>query len=206
MTDTPQVSVHVQSGAGEIVRLVATMMLVGGAMSVAWAVARTGYAELAGSGLAVMLVTAAKLLWKRGMIVVPEQSASADGLAETRSTMKRLTAEWAAFLGRASVPAIVLLSIAYAIGFLALRAGVIKCLTVFSNPWIAGGVGAIVGAFLVAPRLFPSIAAAMKSKPAPAAPDPAPTPPTSPAPAPASPVQPAPIVVRRKTPKENENV
>ena len=209
MTDNQQVSVHITSGAGEVVRLAATLLLFGGAGSVAWAISHTGYAELAGSGLSVMLVTAGKLAWKRGMIGVPT-SANADTFAETRSAMQRITGEWSAWSARASLPAIVAMSFAYAVAFLVLRAGIIKCLTVFQNPWIAGGVGAIAGAFVVMPRLLPSILAAFRNRDAAPAAPPAPTPPIQPtypaAAAPAPTPAPAPIVMRRKTPKDGSNV
>lgn len=208
MPESPQVNVHIAGGAAEVIRLVATLMLFGGAGAIGWAVAHTGYAELAGSGLSVMLVTSAKLMWHRGMITVPS-SGNADGFAETRNAMQRITAEWGTWSARASMPAIVAISIAYALAFLALRAGVIQALTVFRNPWIAGGASAIAGAFVVMPRLIPGMIAAFKSKgaPTPVIPMPAPTMPTQPMSPVTTPVPspaPAPIVVRRRTSNQGE--
>lgn len=207
MTENQQVSEHIQTGAGEIIRLVATLMLFGGAGAIGWAVAHTGYAELAGSGFAVMLVTATKLMWKRGLIGSGATTATEDGLGETRSAMRRIAAEWSAVVARASVLVIVGIAFAYAVAFLALREAVIRALVVFQNPWIAGGCAAIAGAFVVMPTLFPTIAAAMKSsKPVPV---PAPAPPvqpTYPTTAPAAPTAPtAPTIVRLKKKKESND-
>jgi hypothetical protein len=76
----------------------------------------------------------------------------------------QIGAEYKAWLAGTSMPALALISAAYAVGFLVLRAGVSAALGVFSNLYIAGGVGAMVGAVVVFPSLLPNIVASLRRK------------------------------------------
>ena len=49
MTDQ-KIDIHVQSGTGEILRIVATILMFGGAGAIAWSVAQGEYADLAATG------------------------------------------------------------------------------------------------------------------------------------------------------------
>ena len=220
MTHQP-ITVNVQSGAGELLRIISTILLFGGAGAVAWSVAQGAHREIAATGMTLMIVTMCKLLYARGIIAVPTDG-KGDSFTTTKSTVAEIAAEYKQWLAGTSMPALAAISIAYACGFLVLRSAVSAAFSVFSNLWVAGGAAAMVGALVVFPSLIPSIIASLKRKgvvtaPAPTvqttvvaapvvtAPAPAPAPVATPAPSPTP--APAPKrVVRRVVKKENNNV
>lgn len=158
------ITVNVQSGTGEILRIVATVLMFGGAGAVAWSVAQGAHAEVAASGLTMMIVMMLKLMYARGMVQLPSNVKGGTDFSATKSTAAQIAAEYRAWLASTSMPALALISAAYAVGFLILRAGVSAALGVFSNLYVAGGVGAMVGAVVVFPSLLPSILASLRRK------------------------------------------
>lgn len=206
---TPNVHVNVQTGTGEILRIIATILLFGGAGVLAWTVAQGPNAEMAASGLTMMIVMMIKLMYSRGLVALPSGNGG-DGFTTTKSTIAQIGAEYRAWLAGTSMPAMAAIAAGYAVAFLVMRAGVSAALGAFQNMYIAGGTAAIVGAVVVFPSLLPNMLAGLRRKgvvttPAPAetvqqapvapvAPVvPQPTPVQAPAPA----AQPAPKVVRR---------
>ncbi len=168
-----QINVHVQSGTGEILRIVATLLLFGGAGALAWSVAQGAYAEIAATGFSMMLVMIVKLMYSRGMIRVPAGGGGED-FAATKTMLTQVSSEYRRWLAGTSMPAMVVIAMAYAAGFLILRAGVAAALGVFQNLYIAGGVAAMVGAVVVFPTLVPSMIAGLKRKGVVTAPQPEP--------------------------------
>ncbi len=212
-THQPQVNVHVQTGAGEVLRVASTVLLFGGAGGLAWTVAQGPNAETAASGLSMMIVMMLRFSVSAGRLRLPS-SDKQDDFGANKELVSRAIDEYRGALGRASLPVMALVSALYAIGFLVLRAGVAASLGVFKNLYVAGFSAAIVGAVIIFPSLLPSIVASLKRRgvvadipvaaqpvqPAPATPDPAPQPAPAPTPAPAK------KVVRRVVKKENDNV
>ena len=159
-----RITVNVQSGTGEILRIVATILLFGGAGALAWSVAQGAHAELAASGLTMMIVMMLRLMMSRGMVQLPSNIKGGNDFSATKSTVAQIGAEYKAWLASTSMPALALISAAYAVGFLALRAGVSAALGVFSNLYVAGGCAAMVGAVVVFPSLLPGILASLRRK------------------------------------------
>lgn len=158
-----KLDVHMQSGATEIIRLVATVLFFGGVGCLAWAVADGGYAELAGTGVTVMGATIIRQLWNKGVITAP-RSTGEENFAESKALLVRVAGEYRTWMARSTVLRMVLIAFVHAIGFLVVRAGVVKALTVFENLYIAGSVGAIIGAFIVAPTFLRFYLDPLKSK------------------------------------------
>lgn len=213
MSETPNVHVNVQTGTGEILRIVSTILLFGGAGVIAWKVAQGPNAEMAASGFTMMLVMMARLMYARGLVALPSGNGG-DGFKTTKSTVAQIGAEYRAWLAGTSMPAMAAIAAGYAIAFLVMRAGIAAALGAFQNVYIAGGVAAIVGAVVVFPSLLPNMVAGMRRKGV------VTTPPAA-APAPAAPVAPQPtpaqapaaestptkrVVVRRVVKKENTDV
>lgn len=157
------ITVNVQSGTGEILRIVATILLFGGAGALAWSVAQGAHAEMAASGMSMFIVMMIRLMASRGMVQIPKSAGGSD-FSATKSTATQIAAEYKQWLASTSMPALALISAAYAVGFLILRAGVSAALGVFSNLYVAGGCAAMVGAVVVFPSLLPSILAGLKRK------------------------------------------
>lgn len=222
-TSTP-VNVHIQTGTGEILRIVATLLLFGGAGAIAWTVAQGPNAEMAASGLSMMIVMMVKLAYARGRIAIPKAAGATDDFAATRGVVAQMAGEYQRALGRASMPVMALIAAAYAVGFLILRAGVAAALGVFSNLYIAAGAAAMIGALVVFPSLVPNMIRGLKSKgvvtdvPAqttstsptapvtPAVTTPAPAAVEAPTVPPVAPSQPVKKVVRKVVKKENSDV
>ncbi|GAA4658898.1 hypothetical protein [Gordonia humi] len=212
-----KIDIHVQSGTGEILRIVSTLLLFGGAGGLAWTVAQGPNAEMAASGFSMMIVMMIRLAYGAGRISVPARGQSTDDFAVTKGVVAQMIAEYQRALAKANLPVMTLIAAAYAIAFLVLRAGVSAALGIFSNLYIAGFSAAMVGAVVVFPSLLPSILASLKRKgvvtDVPQAPVASATPapvqqapvsaPVAPAP---EPVQPTKRVVRRVVKKETPNV
>lgn len=202
-----QINVHVQSSASEILRIVATVLMFGGAGVVAWKVAQGPNAEMAASGMTMMIVMMVRLMYSRGMIAIPTNGSGSDFTA-TKSTIAQIGAEYRQWLAGTSMPALAAIAAGYAIAFLVMRAAIAAALGAFQNMYIAGGTAAMVGAVVVFPSLLPSMISSLRRKgvvttpPAPAqAVQQAPAAPVAPQPAPvqapAPAAEPAPKVVRR---------
>lgn len=176
MTAQP-VHVHVQTGTGEVLRIVATVLMFGGVGAVAWSFAQGAYADIAATGMTMTVVMMVKLLYARGLIAVRSGDGE-DQFKVTKGAVQQILGEYKSWLAGTSMPAMAAISVAYAVGFLVLRAAVSTAFGLFQNVVIAGGAAAIVGAIVVFPSLMPSMVASMKRKgvvtePAPAAPAPA---------------------------------
>ncbi|GAA4741806.1 hypothetical protein [Gordonia alkaliphila] len=194
MSTNQPVQVHIQTGTGEILRIVATLLLFGGAGAIAWTVAQGPNAEMAASGLSMMIVMMVKLSYARGRISIPKGDNGTDEFAVTKGVVSQVAGEYAAWMAKASMPVMALIAAGYAIGFLILRAGVAAALGVFSNLYVAGGAAAMAGALVVFPSLVPNMIRGLKSRGV--VTDPVATPAPAPAPvaqAPAPAPAPAPV-------------
>lgn len=229
----PNVHINVQSGAGEVIRIAATLLMFGGAGALAWAVAQQGYAELAGTGLTVMTIQVVKMMWVNGLIGLPVRNATGEPADPDITSIRTFAAANYRVLMRyqaeSPAPRMVAIGFLYAVAFLILRAGMINALSVFQNIIIAGGAAAILGSIVVMPKLLPNLVGVLKNKgvvraaaqPTTSQPA-APTPPAQP-PAPVPPgfagmppttavrsVAPTPpvtrVVVRKKPTEEEDNV
>jgi hypothetical protein len=216
------ITVNVQTGTGELLRIVATLLLFGGAGAIAWTVAQGPNAEMAASGLSMMLVMMIKLAYARGRIAIPKGGNDTDDFAVNKAVVGQMAGEYQRWMAKASLPVMALIAAGYAVGFLILRAGVAAALGVFSNVVFAGGAAAMVGALVVFPSLVPNMIRGLRSKgvvtdapvaPAPAqqvaAPGPAPVA-VAGAPVPAAeapaPVAQKKVVKKIVVKKENDNV
>lgn len=192
MSAPQPIEINMTSGASEIVRLVATVLVFGGVGVLAWTVADSGYAELAGTGVTVMLAQVVRQLWAKGVLSTPDPSGE-DSFGETKALAGRIADEYRGWMAKGGPLQVTLVAAGYAVCFLVVRAGVVSALGVFHNLYIAGAFGAVIGGFIVAPNFLKHYTEPLKRKgvykpealrqQAPAAPVPAPTP-VAPAPAP----------------------
>lgn len=206
---TPQPIIHIQTGAGEIIRIVATLLLFGGLGMLVWAVGQGPMAEYASIAASASLVFFAGRLWSRGVIGVPTATANAaaqagrgDNDAEfLRQVARSASSVSGGYLQRCPIPILLLISVGYGIAFLVVREGVSAAMHVFQNLWIAGGVSLLLGSLVVLPSLLPNMFASLRTAgvirpdgaPATAAPTASPTPTPTP----------TKRVVRRVVKKEN---
>lgn len=210
MTNQPPIHVNVQTGAGEVIRIAATLLMFGGAGALAWAVAQNGYAELAGTGLTVMTVQVVKMMWINGLIGLPVRSPTSSEAEDSdiKNIRNFVAANYRVLMkyqADSPAPRMVAIGFMYAVVFLILRAGMINALTVFQNVIIAGGAAAILGSIVVMPKLLPNLVGVLRSKGVVRAaqatvPVAAPQPPTAPEPTPVPTVaapSPAPATVKR---------
>lgn len=194
MSTNQPVNVHIQTGAGEVIRIVGTLLAFGGVGVLAWVIAQQGYAEKVATVLAAAVAFIAARLWSRGVLAIPSTGQPAGGQGADADFLRQVgrsaSAVSGSYLNRASVPMLSLIGLAYGIGFLALRTLITMALEVFQNMFIAGGAALLLGSIVVAPSLFPSMLSSLKAKgfvqpesgsaaPAPVTPAPAPAPPAT---------------------------
>lgn len=161
------VNVHIQTGAGEIIRIVGTLLAFGGVGVLAWVIAQQGYAEKVATVLAAAVAFIAMRLWNRGILAIPKATGPAAGTDQDVDFLRQVgrlaTTVSGGYLNRASVPMLCLIGLAYGMAFLALRTLITMALNVFQNMYIAGGAALLLGSLVVAPSLFPNFLTSLKS-------------------------------------------
>lgn len=167
--------IRVETGSAEahVWQVLGTLLGCGAIGATLYALAEAGWLEMASTGMTMLTFTMARLMWHAGMVTVPKKVGMGDDFQVTRSTAKKIYAEFQMWQARSGLLKIFALALAYTAGFLVLRQGVSVALTVFSNPWIAGAAAAAAASVIVAPTMIPRIVRAMKSsgvRVAPAAP------------------------------------
>ncbi|MCZ0914098.1 hypothetical protein O0V02_17000 [Gordonia amicalis] len=196
------------SGAHEIINLIGTIIIFGGVGAVVWAVSQQGYAEMAASGFAIMLVQMVKMLLDAGVLAKPKKDGKKKHLEGISADVRRWADEIDEWRRDRTIWQMAGLALGYAIGFLVLRSMVLAALGIFHNVVFAIGAAAIVGGAIAAPSWYqrykkPAIAAGVYNpdalkQPAQPAQEPEATP---------AQVQPTPKrVVRRVVKKEGPNV
>lgn len=195
---------HAPNAGMELIRIIATVMLFGGIGVGAWVMSQQGYADKAGTVLSAMIIFVITRAWSRGMVGLPTTRAAGSASSADEDFLKAnaraATNVAVAKMNSASMPVLSAMGLAYGVGFLAVREGITRALTVFNNVWLCVMVGLILGSVVAMPSLIKNMIkpfrkdgaeAVVQVQQVPTAP-PAPAPAT-PAPAPApTPVQPPP--------------
>ena len=214
MTEPIVVHNHNHSGAMELGRIVATLLLCGSMVALAWALAQAGWLEMAAGAMTLYFVRLGGVLMQAGVLHSPgggNEPVVGEKLTFT-GLVAMAQAKYAETIASSSILRLAALPIPYVIAYMAAKEAVAWFLQVFTNVWVAGAAGGALASLIVAPRLLQSTFAQLRDRsgtpaPAPASPM-APTPPirpTSHAPVPVAPTTTtAPTIVRLKK-KENHD-
>jgi hypothetical protein len=143
-----QVHVHTAFGGGKGWNILFTLLITAGLTVLAYQVSLSGFAELAASGVSIFLTALIGNLFKAGILRLPEKSTD-DDLAFTKSTLRRMYDELQHAIANSGTFKIILFSLAYAVGWLLLRAAVAFGIGLLTTMWVAIGVGLIVGGLVV---------------------------------------------------------
>lgn len=128
----------------------------------AWAIASFGLLELAATGMSFFFVQLISMMFKAGLIVLPEKNSSE--FSQTSGFVKTAWREFQEFQGRSPIWRMALLAIGFTLAYLIFRWGLSVAFGIFANPWLAGSAVAILASLVVAPNLFASFAGKLKSK------------------------------------------
>lgn len=156
--DTPEVHVHttVQVGSERGWTILATLLAIAGAVALAYSLSLGPLRDVAATGVAIFVTTLLKYMFSAGILQLPQQTAD-DDLAVTKSTVRRIYAEWQALIAKSSTFRLALLAFGYTVGFLLFRTLIAWGLGVFSSVWVAAGFGALLGAVIVSPTSFATL-------------------------------------------------
>ena len=138
-----------------------TLLACGAMGMLAWAISNAGMLDLAATGLTVFFFQLVQMMFKVGLLVLPEKQSS--DFQETTGMLKTAWREFQEFQARSPIWRLALLALAYTIVFMVTRLGLSLALGVFENIWIAGAASALVASFIVAPHLFSGFASKLKS-------------------------------------------
>ena len=139
-----------------------TLLACGAVGMAAWAISAAGALDIAATGLSFFFVQLISMMFKAGLIVVPEKNSS--DFVESRGMLKTLWREFQEFQGRSPIWRLGLLALGFTIAYMIFRLGLTFALGIFSNIWIAGAASALLASFIVAPQLFSSLLAKMKTR------------------------------------------
>ena len=120
MSNQQPVNVHIQTGTGEVLCIVATIMLFGGLGLGVWTVAQGPAAMYASVAATAGLVFFTRQLWGRQLIGLPTTATAVptDAVRGVAAASSNVAAGW---LRRISVPMLLVVSVGYGIAFLAVR-------------------------------------------------------------------------------------
>lgn len=136
-----------------------TLLACGAVGMAAWAISNAGALDLAVTGMSFFFMQLISMMFKAGLIVVPEKNSKDFG--ETRGLLKTA---WREFQGRSPIWRMALLALGFTVGYMIFRWGLSVALGIFSNIWIAGAASALIASFIVAPQLFTNLVSKMKTK------------------------------------------
>lgn len=140
-----------------------TLLACGAVGMLAWAISNAGMLDLAATGLTVFFFQLVQMMFKVGLLVLPEKKANSD-FRETSGLLKTAWREFQQFQARSPIWRLALMALAYTIVFMIVRFCLSIALGVFSNIWVAGAASALVASLIVAPGLFGGFFSKMKSK------------------------------------------
>lgn len=175
MSETPQVTVNVESGIGRVLNVVGTILLCGAVGLVAYSLAQRGWLEIAATLLTAFVFQLTRMLLDAGLIDPAafnrkggDTSQPSGAFAGTRGLVRQARADWRVAMAESPLWRLGLIAVGYAILFMAFRAGASVALTVFSNMWIAMAAAALLGAIIIAPGQIMDLLRALRvSKAAP---------------------------------------
>lgn len=152
-----------QSGAENHAWTVLGTLLACGAIGMlAWAISAAGALDLAATGLSFFFVQFVSMMFKAGLLVVPQRASS--DFVESRRMVKTLWREFQAFQARSPIWRMALLAFGFTLAYMVFRLGLSLALGVFGNIWVAGAASALLASFIVSPRLFASMFSKMKTR------------------------------------------
>lgn len=166
MSEQQNITVNVErggDGSNHGWTVLGTLLLCGALGMAAWAITNAGALDLAATGLSFFFVQLVMMMFKAGLIVMPEGKNSQD-FAESRGILKTLWRDFQAFQANSPIWRMALLALGFTIGYLVFRLGLSLALGVFSNIWIAGAASALIASLIVSPKLFSSMFSKMKTR------------------------------------------
>lgn len=134
-------------------QIIATLLLCGAIGMVAYALAKNGWLELAATMLTVFMIQLGTLLFKNGIIGLPEHQPKA-AFAGTKGILRQFAADFREWQARSPIWRLAALAAGYTLVFMLCRAGMSTALTVFSNVWIAGAAAAALASLIIFPSLI----------------------------------------------------
>jgi hypothetical protein len=129
-----------------------------------YGLATAGLLELAASMIAAFLSMFLQLLFRNGVIVLPEKKSEDARIEEGKGAVKAIAGMVQAWIDRSSILRLALIAIGYAVVFILVRAGVSALLRLTANVWVAAMFGGLLAAAICAPTVFAGIVRTLKSK------------------------------------------
>lgn len=149
---SPEVHVHnvVRLDSSRAWNIAITLMVVAGLTAIGYQLSLGPLRDVVATGISMFLTTLISMMFRAGILRLPERRPEDDDLAFTKSTLRRVYDEVQLAIVKSSLVRLVLFAAGYTAGFLVLRAGVDFGLGLLTSLWMAVGVGLLVGAAIVA--------------------------------------------------------
>ena len=135
--------------------MLGTLLGVGGVGAIAWAMAQAGFLEFAATGLTMFLVQLVSLMFKSGMLQLPEHKTTE--FTATSGILRTIWQDYQRFQASSPVWRLALLALGYTVVFMLMRFLLTLALGIFENVWVAGGMAALLAALIVAPQMFSKV-------------------------------------------------
>lgn len=139
-----------------IYQIIATLLLCGSIGMISYALAENGWIEIAATMLTMFLVQLTTLLFRNGIIGLPEKNAKGASFTETKGMLRTAAEEFRQWQARSPIWRLTALATVYTLTFMILRAGMGWALQIFTNIWVAGAVAALLASLIIFPSLITS--------------------------------------------------
>lgn len=147
-----QVVVNIEQN-NRIYQIIATLLLCGAIGMVAYALAKNGWLEIAATMLTMFLVQLTTLLFKNGIIGLPEKQDDS-AFKGTKGLLRTMAADFREWQARSPIWRLAALATGYTLAFMLARSGISWALTVFTNVWVAGAAAAFLASLIIFPSLI----------------------------------------------------
>lgn len=156
------VSVVFESG-NRPYQIIATLLMCGAIVMVAYALAKNGWMELAATMVTMFLFQLVRLLAVTGMLRLPKNTSTS--FQGTRGFIRTAYDEFVVWQASSPIWRLAALAAGYTLLFMLGRWLITLSLGVFTNIWIAGAAGAVIASLIIFPSLLGGVLKKLTRRP-----------------------------------------
>lgn len=162
MNENSNITVNVDSGAKQIVRILGTISLCGFVGFMAYALAQHGWLERGATLMTAFLYMFVRLMLNHGLLDVSGLRKKTQHFDNSRNVLTVLWTDFQKWMASTTYLMLGALAAAYAVSFLIVREIISSALTVFTNQWVAIACACLLGTLIISPGLIGQAISKMK--------------------------------------------
>lgn len=154
MSEKNNITVNVDSGAKQIMRIIGTIGLCGFVGFIAYALAQNGWLERGATLMTAFLYMFVRLMLNHGLLDMSGLRKKTHHFDNSRNVLTAVWTDFQTWMASTTYLMLGFLASLYAISFLLVREAISVALTVFTNQWVAIACACLIGTLIVSPGLI----------------------------------------------------